>query len=159
MLTIEDRFNGRKLDVLSDMKIINCPHCDSVIAYKNCDIKYGALGVPFITCPCCGDNFDLGNEEPIVLTRDNVRFPEHYYKFDNDDDDGVKVTDKQVDAYVRQCIDTFRNAASNNFNALRIGGGDTEVFVFKYDGDEEYVVYVGKNGYETNIPFEDVDYR
>lgn len=158
MLTIEDRFNGRKLDVLSDMKIINCPHCDSVIAYKNCDIKYGTLGIPFITCPCCGDNIDLENEEPMVLTRDNVRFPEHYYKFNNDDG-VVKVTDERVDTYVRQCIDTFRNAASNDFNALRIGEGNTEVFVFRYDGDEEYVVYVGKNGYETNIPFEDVDYK
>lgn len=158
MLTIEDRFNGRKLDVLSDMKIINCPHCDSVIAYKNCDIKYGTLGIPFITCPCCGDNIDLENEEPMVLTRDNVRFPEHYYKFNNDDG-VVKVTDERVDTYVRQCIDTFRYAASNDFNALRIGEGNIEVFVFKYDGDEEYVVYVGKNGYETNIPFEDVDYK
>ena len=44
-------------------------------------------------------------------------------------------------------------------NITQTGTGDTHVFVFKYDGDEEYFVYVGKGGYETQVPFEDVDYK
>ena len=33
------------------------------------------------------------------------------------------------------------------------GSGDTMIFVFKFDEDKEYGVYVCKNYYETFIPF------
>ena len=33
-----------------------------------------------------------------------------------------------------------------------VGTGDTMIFVFKENEDEEYYIYIGKNGYEAYVP-------
>ena len=133
--------------------IVTCDNCGSDYEIEYDDTYIGALGCRYVKCPCCG--YENMIDDGIQLTKDNLKFPDHYFSFAN----GVKVSDEAVDKYVKECIEALRNSTDKNFYATQTGTGDTHVFVFKYDGDEEYVVYVGKGGYETNVPFEDVDYR
>lgn len=133
--------------------LMTCEMCGSVLEAETGDTYIGALGCRYVKCPCCGAENML--DDGIVLTKDNLLFPEHYFSFR----DGVKLTNKMVDKCVKNCIEALRNSTDKNFYATRTGSGDTHVFVFKYDGDEEYYVYVGKGGYETLVPFEDVDYK
>lgn len=130
-----------------------CERCWSVLEIEARDTYIGALGCRYVKCPCCGEEIVL--DDGITLTSENLSFPRHYFSFK----DGVILTNKEVDKYVRECIEALRNSKDKNFYATHTGTGNTHVFVFKYDGDEEYFVYVGKGGYETCVPFEDVDYE
>lgn len=134
-------------------KRTTCEHCDSVFEYDEDDVHIGAYGCAFVTCPCCGEENDTIDEEGLTLTPSNVRFPVHYGDFK----EGIKISDAEVDEYVRRCIKVIReNDLDWNYTAC----GDTAVFVFRMSGDEEYWVYVGKGGYETYIPFDNwCDYK
>lgn len=132
---------------------ITCAKCNSELIAEEEDTYIGALGCRYVKCPCCGEENML--DDGITLTKDNLSFPKHYFSFKN----GVKLSNKEVDKYVKECIEALRNSTDNNFYATQTGTGDTHVFVFKYDGDEEYFVYVGRGGYVTQVPFEDVDYK
>lgn len=131
-----------------------CDNCNSEFLVDEEDTYIGALGCRYVRCPCCGWE-DNVLDDGITLTSENLSFPTHYFSFK----DGVKLTNKVVDEYVKECIEALRNSTNKNFYATHTGTGDTHVFVFKYDGDEEYYVYVGKGGYETQVPFEEVDYK
>ena len=130
-----------------------CDGCESEFVADKEDTYIGALGCRYVKCPCCGE--ENGLDDGITLTTENLSFPKHYFSFKN----GVKLSNKEVDKYVKECIEALRNSTDNNFYATQTGTGDTHVFVFKYDGDEEYFVYVGRGGYVTHVPFEDVDYK
>ena len=130
-----------------------CDNCESELVVDREDTYIGELGCRYVKCPCCG--VEISIDDGITLTSENLSFPRHYHSFK----DGVKQSNDRVDEYVKECIEALRNSKDKNFYATHTGTGDTHVFVFKYDGDEEYVVYVGKGGYETNVPFEDVDYK
>ena len=132
-----------------------CEKCKSIFEFDADDEYIGALGVAYIDCPVCGNR--IVYDDGINLTTENLRFPRHYFYFGGDDT--VLLSSRETDRYVRECIDALRNSDDKNFYATHAGTGDTHVFVFKYDGDEEYFVYVGKNGYETNVPFSDEDYK
>ena len=133
--------------------ITTCDNCGSDYEIEYDDTYIGALGCRYVKCPCCGHENMM--DDGIQLTKDNLKFPDHYFSFAN----GVKISDEAVDRDVKRCIEALRNSKDKRFYATRAGTGDTHIFVFRYDGDEEYFVYVGKGGYETNVPFEDVDYR
>ena len=134
--------------------VITCNNCGSDFEIEHDDTYIGTLGCRYVKCPCC-DYSNMVDDDGIQLTKDNLKFPDHYFWFG----DGVVLSNKETDEYVRRCIEALRKSKNKNFYAARGGSGDTHVFVFRYDGDEEYFVYVGKNGFETNVPFEDVDYR
>ena len=133
--------------------IITCDNCGSDYEIEYDDTYIGALGCRYVKCPCCG--YENMIDDGIQLTKDNLKFPDHYFSFA----DCVKISDEAIDRDVKRCIEALRNSKDKRFYATRTGTGDTHIFVFRYDGDEEYFVYVGKGGYETNVPFEDVDYR
>lgn len=85
-----------------------------------------------------------------------MRFPKHY---NHSGENAVKLSDEEIDKYVRRLIEEFRKSNSNNDWCRFTGTGDTLVTVYKFDGDEEYYVEVAKNYYETYIPFEVEDYK
>lgn len=133
--------------------VITCNNCGSDFEIEHDDTYIGTLGCRYVKCPCC----DYSNmiDDGIQLTKDNLKFPDHYFWYGN----GVVLSNKKTDECVRECIEALRNSKDKYFYATQGGTGDTHVFVFRRDADEEYIVYVGKNGFETNVPFEDVDYR
>lgn len=133
-------------------KEITCDNCESLLSFDKNDAYIGVLGAYHIKCPNCGYE-NMLDVDGLTLTKDNLRFPVHYFKPSKD---AVKIDDDEIDKWVRECITHLRER--DDFVSFT-GCGDTMVFVFKMDGDEEYYVYVGKKGYETHVPFEDIDYE
>lgn len=153
MKIIVDRHKKNNIEKQGYPMIMACDSCNSEFEIDYADTYIGALGCRYVKCPCCGYENILG--DGITLTTENLSFPNHYFSFKN----AVKLSDNDVDRFVKECIKALRSSKDKGFYAAQTGIGDTHIFVFRYDDDEEYAVYVGKNGYETNVPFEDEDYK
>ena len=126
---------------------IKCSECDSELEITEEDTHIGWMGARFITCPCCGEESMVDELDGITLTKDNVEFPTHYYSFNK----AVNIDDDTINKWVKECIERFDPNDENDW-VRYIGSGDTMVFVFKFDEDTGYNVYVCKNCYETFIP-------
>lgn len=83
-----------------------------------------------------------------------MHFPDHYYHFGKDLYSHVE--DAKVDEYVRTAIQKIRE---DHDDYVSISSGDTMVFVARINDEDNYFVYVGQDGYETNIPFQEIDYK
>lgn len=134
---------------------VECDECETVFECDEEDTYIGAWGARHVKCPVCGEENMLDTDDGIELTKDILSFPTHYRKTG---DKAVKLDDDEIDKYVRECIEHLRTIGKDEYWGTFAGCGDTMIFVFKMDGDEEYYIYVGKNGYETNIPFRSEDY-
>lgn len=132
------------------MKVI-CEHCKSEIELEENDVEVGKLGLYYFNCPCCGELSDIN--DGIDLTSENLDFPKHYYHFG----DGVHISDKEINSYVKECINSLRNSTDENFYHTCTGSGDTIVHVSRYDDDENFVINVCRNYYETEIPYTEED--
>lgn len=129
---------------------ITCEQCGSELEVTNDDISVGKYGMGYVKCPCCGEETysdELADYFP--LTKDNLEFPLHY----DSSSDGIHIDDDRINKWVRECIENFYTNDKNDWCRFT-GSGDTMVFVFKFDEDEEYNVYVCKNYYETFLPFD-----
>lgn len=156
MKIIKNNYKLEKENALDEFKrsqYLICQRCNSEFEFDPDDTYIGALGCRYVKCPCCGEEIML--DDGIKLTTDNLQFPTHYFSYK----DGVKLSDEEVNRYVKECIRSLRYSKDKDFYATQTGTGDTQVFVFRYDGDEEYYVYVGKGGYVTHVPFDEVDYK
>jgi hypothetical protein len=134
-----------------------CENCSSEVELEESDLEVGELGLYKFTCPCCGKESYI--DDGIALTKDNVRFPQHYYEFKN----GVNFENEKIDKYVKSCIKCLRNHKDDSeiFYNTHTGTGDLFINVTRYEGDEEYKIQVAKGyyeTYETDIPFEEEDY-
>ena len=136
-------------ELIKNNKIrIHCSKCDSELEITEEDTHIGWMGARFITCPCCGEESMVDELDGITLTKDNVKFPTHYYSFNK----AVNIDDDTINKLVKECIERFDPNDENDW-VRYIGSGDTMVFVFKFSEDAGYNVYVCKNYYETFIPF------
>lgn len=152
MIVLKDKYNHvtQKQDESKPKTYkITCEHCGSELEVEDDDIQVGTYGAGYVVCPCCGEETyadELADYFP--LTKDNVEFPTHYYSFNN----GVHIDDDTINKWVKECIEKFDPNDENDWCRFT-ESGNTMVFVFKLDEDEEYDVYVCKNYYETFIPF------
>lgn len=126
-------------------KVTEC-ECGAELEYDKDDIHIGALGCYHITCPICGKEIMLDEEKGIELDENNLKFPTHYFDYKN----GNKIEDERINEWVRKCIKYLKENEDEFYTF--IGSGNTMVFVFKLEDDEEYYIHVSKNGYETYLP-------
>lgn len=142
--------NEKEVKSKFPMKVI-CEHCESEIELEENDAEVGTYGLYFFTCPCCCGLSEA--DDGIDLTSENLDFPKHYYHFGN----GAHISDKEIDAYVKECINSLRNSTDKNFYHTCTGSGDTIVHVRRYDDDENFVIDVCRNYYEVEIPYTEED--
>ena len=134
-----------------------CENCGSELEYDKSDIYIGVYGSSHIKCPLCEyENMLDGNENDITLTKDNVEFPTHFHHTSKYTGAVDTCNNENIKKYVREAIEYFRiNKSESHWFS---DSGNTMVYVFRFDGDEEYEVVVTKDYYSTYIPFEKVDY-
>lgn len=154
-----DRYNTAKPTNNTDdyPRFTVCDYCNSELEYEQSDITIGVYGAAQIRCPLCGRNNILDdNENEITLTKDNVKFPTHFH-YSSVETGAIDTCNNE---YVKECIQRaikYFRINKEEF-AFYTGSGNTVVCVFRFEGDEEYVVIVSDSHYETFIPFESEDY-
>lgn len=137
-------------------RIIECDECGSELEYEKSDMEVGVYGAMHVKCPLCGyDNMLDGNECDITLTKDNIEFPIHFHHTSKETGAVDTCNNKFVKECIRKGIDYFRENKDEFVHYT--GTGNTIVYIFRYDDDEEYNVVVTDNYYETYIPFEQED--
>lgn len=134
-----------------------CDNCLSELEYEEDDLHMGFGGCMHIKCPICEcENMIEDNEQNIVLTKDNILFPTHFYHFS-----------KEVGSADNCNIDTVRNNVKRAIEYFRLNKdefawvsmcGNLLVVVFRYSMDNEYSVFVSNDFYNVDIDFETEDY-
>ena len=135
-----------------------CESCSSELEYDKSDLRNGEFGLVVLDCPCCGHNniFD-DHEDTMILTRDNIVFPDHFHHTSEETGAVNACTNEEVKECINKAIDYFRK--NKDEFAWYTAFGNLHVTVFRFDGDESYEVVVTKDYYCTDIPFEDRDYN
>ena len=83
--------------------IIECTGCKVKLEYDVEDIQVGAYGCACVKCPKCGELIFIDSEvHSITLTKDNIRFPQH---FTGAGPNVVKLSDERIERYIRECLD------------------------------------------------------
>ena len=160
MKVLKDNYNkaNTKIEEKINMypKEITCEYCGSVLSYEKADMREGFLGYMYIDCPLCGEEIILEDEEHIVPTMKNIKFPTHFWHISKEDGAVDCCNNESVKEAICKGIEYFRKN-KDEFNWFT-ATGNLYVDIHRYDGDEEYVVMVTNNYYETHIPFESTDY-
>lgn len=119
------------------------------------DAHIGAYGAAYVTCPCCGEDTMVLDLPGITLTRDNIKFPNHFYKFGKGSKSSK--TSNEVKKNIQRAIDILRDSDECGYHFS--SNGDSTVIVFKMDEDEEYLIFAMNEWYETSISFEKIDQK
>lgn len=136
---------------------IECDKCGSELEITEEDTHIGWLGARFVTCPCCGEESMVDELDGITLTPENIQFPTHFTRVNKNLKDVKEVENEKIVNEIKRGI-LFLRTSKEEF-CWYTSSGDTFIIVFRYDGDEEYFVMVAKDFYETDMPFEEVDYN
>lgn len=122
---------------------IKCEKCGRLLGYEPEDVE--KMGNEYgIYCPNC-------EEWVVVKSVPPFTFPEGFDHIGVDFPDTVRLSDKDIQRYVNQCVKRMKESQEKEDWDL-FATGDTLITVFK---DEESITcYVSKNYYET---FEDFD--
>ena len=121
--------------------------CGAELEVEEEDIKIGTYGMGYVMCPCCQNEYY--NEEwadMLILDKYNLEYPTHYEDFSND----IDVENEKINAMVKYCIEKLEKD-KEEFVSFRMCE-NTAIFVFRFEDDNEYNVYVCKNYQETFIP-------
>ena len=137
-------------------QVMICEHCESELEFDKSDIRIGGYGWALVDCPLCGySNLYNNEDEHLVLTVDNIKFPVHFYNFSSEKS-AKDVDDERIEEWIHKGIKYFRENKDRFvwFSA----SGNTHVSIYRMYEDENYTVIVAKNYYESEIPFEEEDY-
>ncbi|MBT9788782.1 hypothetical protein GPK90_05405 [Clostridium sp. MCC344] len=93
----------------------------------------------------------------ITLTKDNIQLPAHFYRTKTGKIGVKEVTNQKVVDEIKRGIEWLRSDKNEYYWFTKYG--DLFLIIFKYDGDGEYNVLVARDWYETDIPFEEDDYK
>lgn len=135
-----------------------CESCNSELEYDREDLRIGELGLVILDCPCCGYSNAIENhEDTLILTRDNIVFPDHFYHTSIKNGAIDCCTNERIKKYITEAIDYFRR--NKDEFAWIVSTGNLHVTVFRYEDNEVYEVVVTNDHYHTDINFEEKDYK
>lgn len=133
---------------------VTCDYCGSVLEITSKDVHYGQFGCAMITCPCCEKETFAEGFSDLVLTPDNLVFPDHFSHCIAGDLDGtVDCFDGNLVPEIRKSITYLRNHKDANYYGGHIVG-NLMLYVVRNKYDESYEVIASKDFYSTIIPFE-----
>ena len=139
-----------------------CEQCRSELEYEKDDLRMGALGCIYLNCPLCGyENMLEEHEDTIILTKDNVEYPIHFFHTSTETGAVDCCTNERVKESINRAIDFFRK--NKDEFVWYTATGNLHMSVWRCDGDAEYYVaeyyvVVTNNYHSTYIPFENEDY-
>ena len=133
---------------------VTCDYCESVLEITSKDVHYGEFGRAMIECPCCGKETFADGFADLVLTSDNLVFPDHFDHCIAGDWDGtVNCFERNLIPEIRNAISYLRTYKEESYYGGHIVG-NLVLYVVRNKRDEEYEVIASKDFYSTIIPFE-----
>lgn len=93
----------------------------------------------------------------ITLTKDNIQFPAHFYRTKTGKIGVKEVANQKVVDEIKRGIEWLRSEKNEYYWFTKYG--DLFLIIFKHDGGGKYNVLVTRDWYETDIPFEEDDYK
>ena len=125
---------------------LKCDECGAELEFNDKDTYEGAYGCYYVTCPECKNERMVDGKECVDLDSHNIKFPLHFVP---PSQKAVNLADEKIQEYVRQCLKSLEDDDEDWGVFSLTGSGNTMVFAFKYEN--EYIVYVTKDYYETSI--------
>ena len=130
-----------------DGKLVDCA-CGAELEYLPSDMYVGAYGCMYVKCPECGDDLLLDEEDPILLTPENVSWPQHFSLPDPEKD--LNIDDKTIQNWVTTCLNHLESSLYEYGSYVTMGSGNARVWAEKFE--DEYAVYVTKSYAATSVP-------
>jgi DNA-directed RNA polymerase subunit RPC12/RpoP len=130
----------------TETKSYYCEECGAELLGEP---NIGYLGLVYIHCDECGYDNYIDELDNIILTKDNVVFPKHFFHFDGKD--CVYITDEHINKMIQHCLNHLHKHEEDEYCQNSIG--DVVVTVTRRDCEETYNIVVAKNYYETDIPY------
>lgn len=93
----------------------------------------------------------------VTLTKDNIKFPAHFYRTRTGKVGVKEVTNQKVVDEIKRGIEWLRSEKNEYYWFTKYR--DLFLIIFKYDEDEKYNVFITRDWYETDITFEEDDYK
>lgn len=156
MKIIKNNLQDKKL-IKPYPRITTCDYCGSELEYEEDDVDVGYCGEAYVVCPVCNKETGLpDNEKCIILTKDNIKFPNHFCHWNFSDLTSNDIG-KEIENFVKEAINLFR--LNKDEYIWSIYNKDYFVEVARNDDDKMYSVTVAKDYYETNIDYEKEDYK
>lgn len=159
MNVLKDNYSIYKEEpIKKNNEILICEHCQSELEYEESDIRIGEFGAGYVDCPLCGYGNILDEEKfHLVLTQDNIKFPEHFWHTSEKTGAVDICNEENVKKYIKEAIKYFREN-KDEYTWGHWITGNLLMFVIRWSGDEIYEIYVSNDFYNTEIPFEKEDY-
>ena len=162
MKVLKDNYS--KMNINDDIKTIQpyprkliCEVCGSELEYEESDLRIGALGGVYLDCPLCqNDNMIDSHENELTLNADNIEFPTHFFHTSKENGAVDCCNNETIKREIRRGIDFLRKNRQN-FSWMT-EHGNLHIDITRFDGGEEYTVFVSNDYYSTYIPFEPKDY-
>lgn len=117
-------------DYLETRNVI-CPFCGSELEITDDDLDGDVL-----KCPVCKDEFHV--DEDKDFSANPPKYPRDFFDFTN----GVDVNNNKIQEWIDDCVNHLRNNKSDTYSF--VSSGNTFVFSFKSEGDNEIVTIVAK---------------
>lgn len=131
---------------------ISCDNCKAELEATINDLKYGEFGCAYVTCPCCTNNTYIDEADGLILTKDNIEFPDHFFKFSK----SSEIDSNEVKQWIKTGIENLRKIHSDFYYVAQ---SSIVLIILRTDGDEAYNIILTDSYYETTIPFKDIDYK
>lgn len=160
MKIVKNNYNNQEPTKYEEKELfpieLECEECGSELIVDKEDTYIGWLGERFFKCPCCEGEVMIDGVDGIKLTKDNLKFPQHFSRTKQDERNCVHITNEEIEEYIKNGINHLRNS---NDDTYMFQSGDLYMHIDKLDGDEEYYIVVTQDSYSTYIPFEKEDYK
>ena len=146
---ILDPANGKSTEKTFN-RDVDCPKCDMRFELFKEDVTTGALGYAYMKCPACEEKIytdDLGMDDSWnkTITSENIEFPKDF----SDCENAVKVSDEETTKRIKACIQRLEE--NEDEWGVQTSSITADTFVYVYKFKDEYMIYVGKNGYNLSI--------
>ena len=115
--------------------ITTCPNCQYTISYTEDEVERVDNESMGVYCPHCGGVVETEHIEPFT-------FPKTFFYFGEGKDDNLPhiLSDEETQHYVDEVKKYLQNAHVEVGEYVMTGTGDTMVFGFKHEDEDEIVV-------------------
>jgi superfamily II helicase len=150
-----DKNTKKYIDTEVAVKVV-CNFCTSKLEVTIDDTHIGWLGDRHIKCPCCGEEVCVEEFKGVHIGIDNLEFPRHFLRTKVGLRRVKEVFSDEIVKYIKDTIESFRLHKNDYIRSISVG--DMYLIVRRNCEEEEYNVMVTKDFYETDIPFDWLDY-